>query len=301
MDKLQAMNVFTKIAEKGSLTAAANSLGKSLPAVVRILSALEEELQIRLLNRTTRRIALTQEGQVYLERSRKILAEIEETERLLSNQQVEPTGAISVTAPVRFGEMHIAPAVNRFLQEYPRMQVNLLLLDRIVNMLDEGIDVAVRIAALHDSSLVAKPISEVRQVCCVRPDLLEKYHEPRQPQDLAELPCVRFTGISASSIWHFAHAGKKLSVKVHGGLSCNHVAAAVQACMAGLGFGQFYSYQVMPYVRQGKLKLVLSDYEDVAQPVSLVYQHRQLLSSKIRLFVDWLAQDLQTTLAEAGH
>ena len=294
MDKLQAMTVFVKIAETGSLTAAANNLGKSLPAVVRMLAALEENLQVRLFNRTTRKIALTEAGQLYLQRCHKILADIEETEGILSNDQVDPSGTITVTAPVRFGEMHVNPAVIRFLKRYPRMRVNLLLMDRVVNMLDEGIDLAVRIAPLSDSTLIAKPVAEIRQVVCASPEYLSIYGKPARPEALAQLPCVRFTGISAGTVWHFQDSGKKLTIKVEGSLVCNQIAATVEACVAGLGFGYFYSYQVLPYVEQAKLEIVLEDFELPSQPVSLVYQHRQLMSAKIRMLVDWLAHELQT-------
>jgi len=296
MDKLQAMSVFVRIAEQGSLTAAANSLEKSLPAVVRMLAALENNLQIRLFNRTTRKIALTEEGRIYLERCRKILAEIDEAERLLLNDQADPSGTITITAPVRFGQMHVAPAINRLINQYPRIQVNLLLLDRIVNMLDEGIDLAVRIAPLGDSTLIAKSVGEIRQVVCASPDILKQYGMPDHPDALSQLPCVRFTGISAGSIWQFQERSKKISIQVGGSLLCNHVAASVDACVAGIGFGYFYSYQIMPYVKQGKLKMVLQDFELAPQPVSLVYQHRQLMSSTIRIFVDSLAFHLKDSL-----
>jgi len=297
MDKLQAMTVFVQIAEGGSLTAAAKALDKSLPAVVRMLAALEAELQVRLFNRTTRRIALTEHGRLYLERCRKILADVEAAERLLTDDQDEPTGSLTLTAPVRFGEMYVGSAVTRLLQQYPRLHVNLLLLDRVVNMLDEGIDLAVRIAPLGDSSLIVKPIAEIRQVVCASPDTLKTYGKPAHPDALAQLPCIRFTGITAGSVWHFRQATKKLSVKVAGSLMCNHIAASVDACVAGLGFGYFYSYQVMPYVKQGKLDIVLQDFELPTQPVSLVYQHRQLLPSKIRTAVDWLGREIETALS----
>ncbi len=299
MDKLQAMAVFVKIAESGSLTAAANNLDKSLPAVVRMLAALEKNLQVRLFNRTTRRIALTEEGRIYLDRCRKILAEIEETERLLCNDQVEPSGTITLTAPVRFGEMYVNPVVNRFLKQYPRMQVNLLLLDRVVNMLDEGIDLAVRIGSLSDSTLITKSIGEIRQVVCVSPEVLKKYGKPDRPELLAQLPCIRFTGISVGSVWQFQEANKKLSVKVRGSFTCNHIAALVDACVSGAGFAYIFSYQVMPYVRQGKLEIILEDFELPTLPISLVYQHRQLMSSNIRLFVDWLAEELKNSLTHS--
>lgn len=296
MDKLQAMAVFVQIAESGSLTAAARELDRSLPAVVRTLAALEEEVQVRLLNRTTRRIALTEQGRLYLEHCRKILADIEETERLLGNDQQEPSGMLTLTAPVRFGEMYVAPAVNRFLQQHPRVQVNLLLLDRVVNMLDEGIDLAVRIAPLSDSSLIAKPVADIRRVVCASPEILARHGQPTHPDALAQLPCVRFNGISAGSVWPFQDGAKKLNVKITGSLMCNQIAASVEACVAGLGFGYFYSYQVMPYVKQGKLNIILEEFELPSQPVSLVYQHRQLLSAKIRTAVDWLSADLKAAL-----
>lgn len=293
MDKLQAMTVFVKIAEKGSLTAAANALGKSLPSVVRMLASLEESLQARLFNRTTRRIALTEEGRFYLERSRKILAEIEESELALSKDQIEPRGTITLTAPVRFGEMHVAPSVTRFLEQYRRVQVNLLLLDRVVNLLDEGIDLAVRIAHLDDSSLIAKPVGEIRQVVCASPALLaESNNVPLRPEQLSDLPCVRFTGISSNSVWHFRDNGKRLGVQTNGTFMCNQVKASVDACVAGLGFGLFFSYQVMPWVERGELVIILSDFEPAPLPVSLVYPHTRLMATRVRTLVDWLALEL---------
>jgi DNA-binding transcriptional LysR family regulator len=296
MDKLQAMSVFVEIAERGSLTAAAVALGKSLPSVVRTLAALEEALQVRLFNRTTRRIALTEEGQVYLERCRAILADIEEAELALGQDRIEPSGTITVTAPVRLGEMHVAPAVERFLVRHPRMQVHLLLLDRVVNLLNEGIDVAVRIAHLGDSSLIAKPIGAIRQVVCTSPGLLAKTGRPERPEDLAGLPCVRFTGISTGSTWHFEHAGKRVTVPVSGRLLCNQVGASIHACVAGLGFGAFLSYQVMPLVERGELEIVLAEFEAAPMPLSLVYPHSRLMSNRVRVFVDWTATELRESL-----
>ncbi|MEN8132911.1 MAG: LysR family transcriptional regulator [Pseudomonadota bacterium] len=299
MDKLQAMTVFVKIAEQGSLTAAAEALGKSLPSVVRILAALEESLQVRLFNRTTRRIALTEEGHIYLERCRKILAEIEESELVLSQDQVEPRGTITLTAPVRFGEMYVAPSVTRFLEQYRRVQVNLLLLDRLVNLLDEGIDLAVRIAHLEDSSLIAKPVGEIRQVVCASPVLLaQSGGTPQRPEQLSDLPCVRCTSISSSSVWHFHDNGKQLDVHVNGSFMCNQVRASVDACVTGLGFGMFFNYQVMPWVERGELEIILSDFEPTPLPLSLVYPHTRLMAMRVRTLVDWLANDLKLSLAK---
>ncbi|MEN8205632.1 MAG: LysR family transcriptional regulator [Pseudomonadota bacterium] len=294
MDKFQAMTVFVKIAEEGSLTAAANRIGKSLPSVVRLLAALEESLQVRLFNRTTRRIALTEEGRFYLERCRKILAELDESEQALSQDQVEPHGTITLTAPVRFGEMHVTPSLTRFLEQYQRVTVNLMLLDRVVNLLDEGIDMAVRIAHLEDSSLIAKPVGEIHQVVCASPALLDKSGgTPSHPEQLSDLPCVHFTGISANPVWHFQDNGKRLDVPINGSFICNQVSVSVDACVAGLGFGLFLNYQVRPWVERGELQVILGDYEPIPLPLNLVYPHTRLMATRVRTLVNWLARDLR--------
>jgi DNA-binding transcriptional LysR family regulator len=300
MDKLQAMSVFVQIAERGSLTAAADALGKSLPAVVRILASLEASLQVRLFNRTTRRIALTEEGRFYLERCRRILGDIEDAELTLGQHETEPRGVITVTAPVRFGEMHVAPAVTHFLRRYRQLQVRLLLLDRVIDMLEEGVDVAVRIAPLADSSLIAKPIGAIRQVVCASPELLAETGQPQRPEDLSRLPCVRFTGISAASTWRFRENGRDLTVPVNASFNCNQVGPSVNACIAGLGFGMFYCYQVMPAVRRGELQLLLTEFEPDPLPLSLVFPQNRLLSPRVRSFVDWMAQALPASLELMG-
>lgn len=292
MDKWQSMQTFVEIAERGSLTAAAAAVGKSLPAVVRILAALEEALQVRLLNRTTRRIALTAEGRVYLEQCRRILSDIQEAERALSQHQSEPSGPIAVTAPVRFGEMHVAPAVAGFLERYPKTRVELLLLDRVVDLLEEGVDIAVRIAPLADSALIARPIGSIRQVVCASPALLQRVGEPVHPQELADHPCVWCTGISPGARWEFADDAGQLVVPINSRVTCNQVGASLEACSAGVGFGRFLCYQVMPLVRAGRLVMVLRDFEPAPTPLSLVYPHARLLSVRVRAMVDWLVEGL---------
>jgi DNA-binding transcriptional LysR family regulator len=295
MDKLLAMTTFVQIAEQGSLTAAAKSLDKSLPSVVRTLAALEESLQVRLFNRTTRRIALTEEGQTYLQQCRKILSDLHEAERALGQKQSEPSGLITLTAPVRFGEMHVAPAVTSFLQRYPKTRVNLLLLDRVVDLLEEGIDIAVRIAHLADSSLIAKPIGSVRQIICASPSLLNRIDTPKTPEALSELPCIGFTGFSSDSVWEFQDGNRSLAVAINPIFVCNQVGASLHACKEGMGFGRFLSYQAEPLIRSGKLVSVLQAYELSALPLSLVYPHTRLLSSRVRAMIDWLSEAIQLT------
>jgi len=300
VDKLHAMSVFVQIAERGSLTGAAEAIGKSLPSVVRILANLEDTLQARLLNRTTRRLSLTEEGRIYLESCRRILAQIDDAEAAVGQQQTTPSGLINVTAPVRFGELHVAPAINAYLQRYPSVRIRLLLLDRTIDMLEEGIDVAIRIAPLADSSLIARSVGQIRQVVCASPDLLERHGRPERPEALSELPCVRFTGLSSASVWRFDDGRKRLAVSIDGPLTCNQVNASVQACIDGLGFGRFLCYQVMPAVRRGELKIVLQDFEPEPTPLSLLFLENRLLSTRVRTFVDWMAEALPESLAVTG-
>lgn len=282
------MQAFVAIVEGGSLTAAAAALGKSPPTMVRTLAELEAELGVTLLRRTTRRMSLTDEGRVYHERCLAILADIKETEELLTLGATKPRGKLRVTAPVRFGQLHVAPAVVAFLERHSEVEVELLLLDRVVNLVDEGIDVAVRIGAMPDSSLMARTAGSVRRVVCASPRLLRQGGTPKHPSELAQRSCVRFSGLSADSSWRFEHQGRGLSVRVRGNLSVNQAGAAIDACVAGAGFGQFLSYQVEPAVRAKRLRVVLRDYEPAPVPISLVYPEARLVSPRLRVFLDWM-------------
>jgi DNA-binding transcriptional LysR family regulator len=302
MDKLWAMQAFVAIAERGSITAAADSLNTSTPSLVRTLAALEHELGVRLLNRTTRRQQLTDEGMEYLERSRHILTQILEADAAVSARRTAPQGRLVVTAPALFGRLHVAPAATAFLARFPQVNIELLLLDRVVNLLEEGVDVAVRIAHLPDSSLIAVPVGEIRRVICASPAFLRRTGIPREPQDLASRPAVRLTTLGQRDEWEFQEAGRRRMVAVAGPFSCNQTDAAIDACLQGLGFGRFLSYQVQALVDAGKLKRVLQEFETEPLPVSLVYPHARLLSARVRVFVDWMSVRLRTLLpASRGH
>ena len=214
MDKLHAMATFVQIAERGSLTAAAQGLDTSLSSVVRTLAALEADLGVRLLNRTTRRIALTAEGQQYLERCRRILADMEDAEQALRGTAQDPSGLLRVTAPVLFGQLHVGPVVEAFLARHRRTQVELILLDRVVSLVEEGIDLAVRIGPLSDSSMVAVPVGQIRRVAVASPALLAAAGTPAHPQDLGSLPCVRFTALMPGTTWHFIEITTKTRVRI---------------------------------------------------------------------------------------
>jgi DNA-binding transcriptional LysR family regulator len=198
-----------------------------------------------------------------------------------------------VTAPVLFGQMHVAPAVTSFLQTYPQVKVELLLLDRVVNLVEEGIDVGVRIARLEDASMIATAVGEMRQVVVASPKLLEKVGVPKRPEALEELPCVQFQGLAAAPVWVFREGAKSLSVGIDGPMVCNQASSALDACAAGIGFGRFLSYQVAPYLKAKKLRVVLEAFEPPAIPVSVVYAHARLMSPRVRVFVDWMKERLR--------
>ena len=291
MDKLKAMQTFTRIADEGSLTAAARALGSSLPAVVRSLAALERELGVRLFNRTTRRVALTEDGRQYLERCRHVLAAVDDAERAVRGDAAAASGQLTVTAPVLFGQLHVAPAITRFLRRHPQVQVNAILADRVVSLLDEGIDVGIRIGRLEDSSLIAQPLGQVRRMLVASPAFLRRHGLPEHPRELLDANCVRFAGSALG--WTFHQDGKPFKLQVRGNLRFNHVAPLVDACVAGLGFGVFMSYQVASLLERGALQTVLEAFEPPPQPIHVVYPQARLLPARARLFIDWIRRELK--------
>lgn len=292
MDRLRAMEVFVRIVETGSLTAAADALRKTVPSVVRTLAALESEVGVRLLNRTTRRSSLSDEGREYYERCRRVLAEVEAADAMLSSRRVEPKGRLRLTAPVMYGRMHVAPVVTDFIARYPGVEVELLLLDRVVDLVEEGIDAGVRIAHLPESSLVAVRVGETRRVVCAAPGYLKVAGQLSTPADLSAHRCVVFTGLTANSEWSFG--GKPpVRVPVHALLRSNQFDVAVDACLKGLGCGQFLCYQVEAFIDAGKLRRVLGEFEPPPVPIQVVYPHARLLSPNVRAFMDFAVARLR--------
>ena len=292
MDKLKAMQTAVAIAEAGSLTAAAELLESSLPALVRTLAMLEQHLGVRLFNRTTRRVSLTDEGRVYVDDCRRLLVAIADSEAALTQDAAEPSGHLTVTASVLFGQMYVAPAVTRFVQAYPKVHVSLQLHDHVVNLLEAKIDVGVRIGELEDQSLVAQPLGRVRRVVVVSPAYLKQHGTPQHPRDLLKLNCIRATGNSIPG-WAFQEKGRIFSIPVSGNLEFNQVWPAAQACLADMGLGMFISYQVAEFVRDGRLQIVLEEFEAKPRPISLVYPHARLLPARTRAFIDWMKQELR--------
>jgi DNA-binding transcriptional LysR family regulator len=295
MDKLKAMAAFVQIVEKGSLTAAADGLDASLPSIVRTLAALERSLGARLLNRTTRRIALTDEGRAYYERARRILGDVADVEAAVSARQGTPRGRLAIGAPVMFGRLHLAPLVTEFLAKHPQVSVELLLMDRVVNLVEEGLDTSLRIGSLADSSLVAIELGRTRRVVCAAPALLKRHGVPRQPADLARMPCIRFTGLALSD-WEFGAGKKTTRVRVEGPIATNQIDAALDACLQGLGCGRFLDYQVAAHRQAGRLRYVLEAHEPEPLPVSLVYPQARLVSARLRAFIDWVVPRMRERL-----
>lgn len=291
MGKLEAMRTFVSIADAGSLTAAARLQGRSLPAVVRTLAALEAELGVRLFQRTTRRISLTEAGRRYLERCRQAQAVVEEAEAELRAEQTEPQGKLVVTAPVLFGERHVSGAITAFVQRYPRVSVEFRLLDRIVNLVEEGIDVGIRIGPLEDSSLIAQQVGSMRRVTVAAPSYLAEHGTPAHPKDLRAHNCVCFW-LPGAPVWAFRVQGKLLTVPVTGNLSVNQSTVAASACVAGLGIGSFFAYQVAPYVASGALRILLAAFEPVPRPIHIVYPEARLVPARTRVFIDAIKRHL---------
>jgi DNA-binding transcriptional LysR family regulator len=290
------MSCFVQIVDCGSLTAAAEAMDTSLPTVVRTLANLEAHLKTRLLNRTTRRITLSVEGQLYLERCRRILFEVDDAELALSAQQGKPSGKLLVSASVMFGSIRVAPLLHKFLRDNDQISIQLSLQDRNVNLVDEGVDVAIRMGPLSDSSMVAKNVGTVRRVICATPKLLNTLPVIREPKDLLNVPCIRFTGLSQGGSWQLFDGDKRHLIAVEGPLVCDQAVAALNAVKSGLGVGMFLSYMVEDELASGELQLVLEDFEPPLLPVSVVYSHSKLMSTRVRVFVDWVIHELRRSL-----
>lgn len=290
MDRFKAMQTFVQIADQGSMTRAAEAMGTSLPAVVRALAALEAHLGVRLFHRTTRRLSLTEEGRHYLPSARDVLLAADTADLALKAEARAPAGQLTITAPVLFGHMYVAPAIVRFMQRHDKVRCSVRLYDRTVNMLEEGIDVGIRISPLEDSSLVAQTLGTIRRVVAASPAFLAQHGVPRHPRDLEGAPCVRGR-VDLPTQWQFREGGKTIGVAPDFRLEFNHNAPAIEACAAGMGFGTFLSYQVMPHVMQGRLALVLEDFEPPPRPVSVIYPNARLLPARTRAFIEWMKME----------
>jgi DNA-binding transcriptional LysR family regulator len=286
MDRLDAMAAFVSVADLRSFAQAARRLGVSPSAVTRLVSALEERLSIRLLQRTTRSVTVTDAGARYLERARRILADVGEAESSAQEERTEPRGRFVVTAPSVFGRLNVAPLMCQFLSRYPAVVGELTLSDRMVNLVDEGADTAVRIGVLADSSLYARKVGETRRVVVGSPEYLARRKKLQVPEDAEAHDIIQFTALNPTPEWRFSRDGQQHHVSFAPTFVTNSADAALGHAELGRGLTMVLSYQVMDSVRAGRLKIVLSKFEPPPLPIQLVYPTTRLLSAKVRAFVD---------------
>ena len=297
MDRLEATRIFIAVADAGSLSAAARRLDQPLATVSRKLAALEDHLGARLLTRTTRRIALTEAGRRFLDAGRRVLADMDAAERAVVGTVGEPRGRLGVTAPYVFGRLHVLPVVNAFLSAWPAVDVRLLLVDRVVDLLDEGLDLAVRIGPLADSTMVAARVGTIGRYVRAGPDYLERHGTPHEPEDLAGHACIAFSAAPVVDAWTFPIAGREVAVPVRTRLVVSTAEAAVEAAAAGLGITRVLSYQAAAALEAGRLRRVLLPFEPPPAPVSLVHPEGRLVPAKVRTFLDFAAPRLRRALA----
>ncbi|MGC1297935.1 MAG: LysR family transcriptional regulator [Alloacidobacterium sp.] len=293
-DRLDALIIFVAVAERQSFAEAARQLSRSPASVTRAVATLEERLQTRLFNRTTRSVALTDAGVRFLDGCRRLLATYDELEAVNFAERVEPRGWINVTAPVMFGRLHVLPLVRGFLDDYPQIDVRLLLLDRVVSLVDEGLDLGIRIGQLPDSSLQAIRVGQVRRIVCAAPQYLARHGVPAMPRDLGSHSLVACTAVTPiPDRWSFHAPSGVISVPVTPRLVVNTTAAAVDAALDHLGLTCLRSYQAEPHAAAGRLQTVLAEYEPPPAPIHIVHPEGRHLSPKVRLFLDHVAEGLR--------
>jgi DNA-binding transcriptional LysR family regulator len=299
MDRIDAMRAFVNIVDNDGFAAAARKLGQSPATITRSIAALEQHFGVRLLHRTTRSVRVTEAGHRFLEASRRILADIDDTDSIVSGERVTPRGTLVVTAPVLFGRLNVLPQVDRYLTSYPEMQVRLMLLDRVVNLIDEGIDVAVRIGQMPESNLIAVTVGEVRRVVCASPQYLDNRGPIRDPADLQKHDCIAVTPLAPNENWSFA-GGRNTSssrhVRIRPRLTVNSPEAGIASCLRGSGVVRVLSYQVADEVAAGRLKIVLGSFEPPAVPVQVVLPEARMAAAKTRTFLDLLLPALRAKL-----
>ena len=287
------MITFVTVVETEGFTSAARKLNVSPSVISRLMTELEEHLGVRLLTRTTRVVRLTDAGATFFEDCRRILAEIEAAELSAVGVNTTPRGQLTVTAPVLFGKMYVTPLALDYLTRYPAVNLNCWFLDRIVNLVDEGVDVAIRIGELPSSSLQAIAVGKVRRVLCASPDYLETHGVPQRPEDLASHVTIQATGLTPSPEWRFRVNGKPLTVPIQPRLATTTNDSAIAAALAGLGIVRLVSYQVAQELAEGRLRAVLSDYELVPLPIHVVHREGKHANQKVRAFLDLAIETLR--------
>jgi DNA-binding transcriptional LysR family regulator len=286
MDRIDAMQAFVAVADLQGFAPAARKLGLSPSGVTRLIAALEDRLGARLLQRTTRQVALTDVGARYLERVRRILADVEEAEDSAQAERTRPSGRLVVSAPIGFGRLHVSPVMSTYLKRYPEVFGELRLSDRMINLVEDGVDLAIRIGHLADSSLVARHVGEMRRIVVASSSYLKRYGEPRTPQAIASHETIQFGAMTASPDWSFVEIGREVRVACTPRFTTNSADAAIQYAAQGGGLTRVLAYQAADAIRGGRLRIVLQEFEQPPLPIHIVYPTSRLLSAKVRTFVD---------------
>lgn len=297
MDRLNLINVFVAVVDAKGFAGAARQLNVSPPVVTRAINDLESHLGARLLTRTTRVVRLTEAGARYVEDCRRILAELAEADEAVSGMHGAPRGRLTLTAPVLFGAKFVTPIVTEYLVRYPEVSASCWFLDRLVNMMDEGVDVAVRIGELPDSSMQAIRVGQVRRIICASPAYMELHGAPQQPDELLEHSIVSASGVTPTPEWRLVENGAPRVVKLQPRLTTTTNDSAVVAAVSGFGLTRLLSYQVAEHLRDGRLKTVLSEFEPAALPVHLVHREGRYASLKARSFLDLAIERLRANPA----
>jgi len=301
MDRVEAMTAFVAVAERNGFAPAARALGLSPSAVTRLVAGLEARLGVRLLQRTTRAVSLTDPGARFLESARRILADLEEAERLTESEQAVPTGRLVVTAPQMFGRLHVAPLICDFMQSHPQVVGELQLNDRIVNLVEEGIDLALRIGHLDDSSDVARRMGATRRVVVASAGYLDRAGAPACPEDLARHRTIACTPLAPAERWRFGPAASPRQVAVAPSFVTNSVEAALWHAGNGGGLVQVLGYQVADQVRAGAMRIVLEAFEPEPLPIHFVFPSSRLLSVKVRTLIDLARETRDWSFIELGR
>ncbi|NVK43723.1 MAG: LysR family transcriptional regulator [Oceanospirillaceae bacterium] len=296
MDRLEAMSMLVTVSEQGSFSAASRALKVPLATLSRRISDLETLLGARLLIRTTRKLTLTDAGNAYVAAARRILEQVEDAEREVSGEFSAPKGELVITAPIMFGRLHVLPVVAEYLALYPQINIRLQLSDRNTDLIDEHVDMALRIGRLPDSTMVATAVGEVRTLCCASPAFLAAHGAPRCPDDLLDLPCIRVDTPMPSPAWRFGTADNARDIPVVPRLSVTTPEAAAQAAILGVGIARLLHYQVADAVAREELQIVLQDFEPPPSPVHLVHASRGRMPLKMRCFLDFAAPRLREAL-----
>ncbi|RYY77158.1 MAG: LysR family transcriptional regulator [Gammaproteobacteria bacterium] len=293
MDRFSELQIFAAVVENESFSAGARKLGISSPVATRAIADLESRLGIKLLNRTTRYVRVTDAGKRYFEDTKRLLSDLADADEAATGINGEPSGQLAITAPVLFGKMFVLPGIVDYLKRYPKMDVSALFLDRVVNLLEEGLDVGIRIGELADSSMHALRVGTVRRVVCAAPEYIALHGAPQTPNDLLHHTIITANGLNHSSEWKFSN----LSIRVRPRLSFSTNDAAIEAALSGFGITRLLSYQLAPYLADGRLKPLLIDADNRELPIHIIYREGRYASAKIRNFVDLMAERLRNDQA----